>query len=233
MNFGKSLLVLSALTISAFAGAQTHLTKAQSLVNSLRTQGNNGAFTDASGDLNRYGAAYADVVMVWGPTAKVNAVCANFVTVLLMKSYTWTAKSAGFTTASPNPAQYHDAIETSSKGFTQVSQFENVLPGDLLMVKYNDDAGNFGHAMIVEDAALADEDLDTHVKTWSVKVIDCSKDTHTNDSRVFASRTTQGAGRGTIRVVTKNGAILGYSWSITSALYDPTVRHMVVGRLNK
>jgi hypothetical protein len=229
----------AAYTKSAFT-TQAHLTNAESLANTLRTQGENGTFTDANGKaLNQYGAAYKDVVMVWTPTAKVNAVCSNFITVLLEKTYGWKAKTAGFATASPDPAMYHDAIEANAKGFTHITEFENVAPGDLLISEYHDDHANIGHAMIVRNAQVVDEDEETGIHEWAVEVIDCTKNIHSNDSREFidadgtVTATTQGVGRGTMRVLTLDGDIVGYSWSFRngSVLYTPDVRHLTLGRL--
>lgn len=218
-----------------------HLTNADSLANALRTQGENGTFKDAAGvPLNQYGASYKDVVLVWGPTAKANAVCANFITVLLEKTYGWKAKTAGFSSASPDPSMYHDAIENNQYGFTHITEFENIAPGDLLMSEYYDDHANVGHAMIVRNAQVIDEDEDSGIREWAVEIIDCTKNIHSNDSREFVkadgtvTATTQGVGRGTIRVLTLDGDIVGYSWSFRngSIIYTPDVRHLTLGRLN-
>lgn len=239
---------LAMLAVAAACGAAytktavttpTHLTNADTLVTKLRTQGLNGEFNDAAGKpLNQYGAAYKDVVMISTPTAKVNAVCANFITVLLEKTYGWKAKTAGFTSVSPDPAMYHDAIESNSNGFTHIEEFENAAPGDLLMAEYYDDHANVGHAMIVRNVELLDEDEDTGIREWSVEVIDCSKNIHSNDSREFVKAdgtvlATQGAGRGKMRVLTQDGEIVGYSWSFRngSIIYTPDVRHLTLGRL--
>jgi hypothetical protein len=241
MNLSKNLSTLAMATFALVASTApvnttpAHLQQADALVNALRTQGENGVFTDAQGNaLNQYGASYANVVMVWGPTAKVNAVCANFITVLLENSYAgWTAKNAGFNSNSPNPAMYHDAIEANACGFEKVDEFEDIEAGDFLVSKYLD-GSSIGHAMIVRNAAMVTEDEETGEKTWAVEIIDCSKDTHTNDSRVFLGKKTQGAGRGVMRVFTLDGEITGYSWSFSSGsiIYGPNTRHLTLGRLS-
>ena len=219
--------------------APNHLVNADNLVSKIRTQGENGQFNDADGKpLNQYGASYKDVVMVWTPTAKANAVCSNFITVLLEKTYGWKAKAAGFSSASPDPSMYHDAIEKGQYGLTKVQEFENIAPGDLLMAEYYDDHANIGHAMIVRNAQLLDEDEETGLREWAVEILDCTKNIHSNDSREFVKAdgtvtVTQGVGRGTMRVLTQDGDIVGYSWSFRngSVIYTPDVRHLTLGRL--
>ncbi|MGV3618109.1 MAG: hypothetical protein ACO1SV_22515 [Fimbriimonas sp.] len=245
-NLKKTLAVI--LAVAAYGAAHTaatdptpaHLTKAETLVTTLRTQGLAGNHTAANGKaLNNYGASWADAYAVWGPTATVDAQCSSFVTLVLQSSYAgWSAKKAGFTTASPTAAMYYDAIEADKNGFAKVDEFEDVRPGDFLMAKYLDENANTGHAMIVRNAAVVDTDETTGVSTWSVQVIDCSSSTHSNDTREFtqtdgSTLVTKGAGRGTMRVLTKEGDIVGYSWSFRSGstIYPPDIRPLVLGRL--
>jgi hypothetical protein len=244
--FTKALAILAAVAAYGMAHTETttdapaHLNAANAIVNKLRAQGDAGQHTDAAGKaLNNYGASWANAYAVWGPTAKVDAQCSSFVTLVMQNSYAgWTAKKAGFSTASPTAAMYHDAIESQTKGFVKVGEFEQIRLGDFLMAKYLDDSSNTGHAMIVSGAAEVDEDEETGIKTWAVQVIDCSSSTHSNDTREFAQTdgttlVTEGAGRGTMRVFTKDGDIVGYTWSFRngSTLYTPEVRHLTLGRL--
>lgn len=216
-----------------------HLTAANNVAAGLRSQGEKGEFKDANNvAYNQYGADFASAYITTSPKYKVNAVCANFVTLILQGSYPgWTPKGAGFNSTSPNPAMYHDAIENDQYGFEHVDEFEDIEAGDLLMAKYLDGSGP-GHAMIVRNVALLAEDTTTHERMWSVQVIDCSKDTHSNDTREFTKTdgtkfATQGAGWGEMKVVTKDGDITGYSWSFRngSTFYTPSVRHLTLGRL--
>jgi hypothetical protein len=245
MKIKKGLAIIVALAAYSASHAQSgttpaHLAAADAIVTSLRAQGQKWEFHDASGNpYNFYGAEWPNAYAVWGPTAKVNARCASFVTLVMRKAYSgWTAKNAGFAGESPTAAMYYDAVETSTKGFTKVAQFEQVRPGDFLMAKYLDGSPETGHAMIVRSAAIADQNEGTGVTTWAVQVIDCSTSIHSNDTRKFSypmglSITTQGAGRGTMRVLTKNGKITGYSWSNSSdsKIYTPQVRALTLGRL--
>ena len=237
-------IVVAFAAYGAAKAAQTapaHLTSADAIVTKLRTQGQAGQFTDAQGmPLNHYGASWANAFAIWGPTARVDAQCSSFVTLVMQNAYVgWTAKKAGFTSASPTAAMYHDAIESNTKGFKKVGEFEDALPGDFLMAKYFDDSANSGHAMIVRSAAIVDTNPATGITTWSIQVIDCSSGVHSNDTREFVgpnggSFETNGAGRGTMRVRTKNGDIVDYSWSFKngSILYKPSTRHLTLGRLS-
>ncbi len=227
---------------SAGPGVPAHLVAADDLVSRLRAQGEAGQHLDPNGvPHNRYGAAWKNAFAIWTPMARVDAQCSSFVTLVLQVAYPgWTAKKAGFGGASPTAAMYHDAIESNSKGFKKVGAFEQMAPGDFLMAKYLDGSDNTGHAMIVRDADLVGYDAKTKVKTWAVQVIDCSRSFHSDDTRVFllnntTAYETQGAGRGWMRVLTKNGAITGYSWSWRngSTLYLPHQRHLTLGRLAK
>ncbi|AIE85671.1 hypothetical protein [Fimbriimonas ginsengisoli] len=233
-------LILGAMQAFAAASTPTHLAAADQLVTTLRTQGDNGIFTDATGTpLNRYGAAWADAYVFWGPTARAYAQCNNFMTLLLQNSYPgWTAKGAGFSSASPTAAMYHDAIEGNLYGFQKVSNFSNILPGDLLVAKYFDGSDNTGHVMLVRGAQAMGTD-GAGVTTWQIEVIDCSKSNHSQDTRVFnlgpnTTFATGGVGRGLMQVFTKNGAILAYTWSLAngSPVYYPAARHLTLGRLS-
>jgi len=224
---------------AAFDGP-AHLSAADSLVSKLRSQGEAGLFTTSTGTpLNHYGASWSSAYAIWNPTAMVDAQCSSFVTLVMQASYPgWTAKGAGFGTASPTAAMYHDAIETNTHGFAKVADFNDIMPGDFLMAKYYDDSASTGHAMIVRDAQEIAVDPNTGITTWAVQVIDCSKSGHSSDSRDFLQAngtviSTNGAGRGTMCVMTQNGAIVAYAWSFNSGstLYTPSVRHLTLGRL--
>jgi hypothetical protein len=242
----KKTLILIAAVIASLAGASqgttapVHLTAAEALVGSFRAQGEAGVFSDSNGvPLNHYGASWANAYLVWGPTAKADAQCSSFLTLLLQNSYAgWTAKKAGFTSASPTAAVYHDAIEGNACGFRRVSDFASILPGDVLAAKYYDDSDNTGHVMLVRGAQALSTDA-AGVTTWEVDVIDCSKSNHSQDSRVFTlapgtTFATGGVGHGLMRVFTQNGGIVAYSWSFAngSTVYGPSVRHLVLGRLS-
>lgn len=230
-----SVVALSLALMTAEAASTTHLVNAQTLVAQLRTQGEAGLFFDPNGvEYNLYGASWSSSYISWTVPASVHAVCSNFYIRLMMASYTnWTAKGVGFTSTSPNSAAIHDAIEAGACKYVKVANFGDCQPGDVMAIKYFDDASaNSGHTMIFESATPTLTYADGSVR-WSVKVIDCSSGPHSNDTRVFATRTSSGAGSGYLYVYTRNGTVTGYSWkqSNGSTVYAPAVRHLTVGRL--
>lgn len=220
---------------SCDAASTTHLVNAQTLVAQLRAQGEAGVFFDANGvEYNLYGAPWSSSYISWTVPASVHAVCSNFYIRLMMASYAgWTAKGVGFTSSSPNSAAIHDAIEAGACRYVKVANFADCQPGDVMAIKYFDDASsNSGHTMILEGATPNLTYADGSIR-WSVKVVDCSSGPHSNDTRVFPSRTSSGAGSGFLYVYSRNGAVTGYSWKQTSGstVYAPAVRHLTVGRL--
>jgi len=237
-KFAATLLLGAALAGFGMASNTVHLNRAMLLVNNMRLQGEKGLFTAPNGKpLNQYGAAWPNAMVSIGSPARTYARCSSFVTLMMMISYPgWTAQNAGFGSASPTAAMYHDAFEASSNGFKKVPKFSLAHPGDLLAVKYSDPDDDTGHIMILVDAVAGAPDANG-VTPWTVDVIDCSKSGHSQDTRNFSlgggtTIETNGAGSGKMLVFTKNDKIVGYAWSLLngSTIYTPDVRHMTIGR---
>lgn len=241
-SFFRHVAVGLVLAASAFGvqakASTTHLTKAQLLVNNLRAQGERGVFNAPNGKLlNEYGASWNSAMIAMGGPARCYGRCASFLTLMLMISYPgWSARGAGFDSASPDAAMYHDAINDNLYGFAHVNGFSNTLPGDILAVKYSEPDGDSGHIMMVLNATHGQADANG-VMPWTVEVIDCSKNTHSDDTRNFnylgiGTYSSTGAGRGKILVYTQNDEIVGYAWSLAngSQVYLPADRNMTVGR---
>ena len=220
--------------VTAPAQSVDHLNLAQDLVAQLRTQGENGEFFDGGGtEYNEYGASWSESFIDFGSPAYVHAVCSNFYIRLMMAAYPgWTAKSVGFAGSSPNAATIHDAIEANACQYVRVPTFAAWQPGDVIAIKYLDGSSSSGHVMVLEHATPVTTYRDGTIR-WSVRVIDCSSGPHSQDTRVFPSYTSSGAGRGSMYIFTLNGAVTGYSWSQSSGskIYAPAARHLTLGRL--
>jgi hypothetical protein len=225
-------LLASAAFVSA--APTTHLDNARTLVTHLRAQGEAGMFFDQNNvEYNQYGAPWSEVLLDYREPAYADAVCSSFLTRLLMDSYAgWSAKGNGFASVSPTAAVYHDAITAGFGGFRQIGAFENIKPGDILAAKYLDASTDTGHIMIVNNAVPGEPDAKNYIR-WSVQVIDCSKSTHSADTRTFPSYTSRGVGMGWMYVWTRWNKITSYAWSQRSGslVYTPDVRHLVLGRL--
>ncbi|HSI72081.1 MAG TPA: hypothetical protein VK934_02805 [Fimbriimonas sp.] len=228
-----ALLLLASVSVAS-AAPTVHLENARSLVSHMRAQGELGMFFDQNNvEYNQYGANWANVVLDYHEPAYANAVCSSFLTRLLMDSYAgWTAKGKGFASASPTAAVYHEAVSASFGGFREVKVFENIKPGDILAAKYLDGSADTGHIMIVNDAIAGPPDAKGYIR-WSVQVIDCSKSTHSTDTRGFPNYTSRGVGMGWMYIWTRWNKIVSYAWSQRngSIVYTPEVRHLVLGRL--
>jgi len=239
----KSFATATVCVLVAFSAQQAraqstlHLNTAQAVVAQMRAQGETGEFFDDNNvEYNKYGASWSKSLFVLDDPAYVHAQCSSFFTHVMMASYPgWTGQSAGFGSASPTAAEYHDAIEAGVNGFRQVKLFANIRPGDILAAKYFDGSANTGHVMIVNDAIPGTPDANG-ITRWSVQVIDCSSGIHSSDSRVFleSGYVSSGAGIGWMYVYTKSNHITGYSWSQAngSRFYRPAVRHLILGRLS-
>lgn len=170
-------------------------------------------------------------------------VCATFLTCLLKQAYglTTTDMKTWLGSTSPSSQIYHDAI-VAENGFARVLRMEEVLPGDVLAIRYDEDGSVTGHIAIVASAPaprLATRPLIAGTTQFEVTVLDSSSSVHgSNDSRIEADGTLDtGAGRGVMRLYADaDGTVIGYTWSTStgSVFYGlDSTRHLVVGRLNR
>jgi len=169
-------------------------------------------------------------------------VCGTFVTLLFQRAYAMT--SADFTdwmdTASPDAAAYHDAI-VAENGFELVTHIDDILPGDLIAIKYPDGSAQSGHVAIATDLPVRHKMVSPIIKAtrqFEVFIIDSTNTPHgKTDSRVKPDGSVDtGAGSGSMRLYTDpHGKIVGHSWStaVSDGFYDMSSRHLVVGRLSR
>jgi hypothetical protein len=130
---------------------------------------------------------------------------------------------------SPNAAQYHDAIVAGS-GFSRIFSVPQMMPGDLLVLKYPASQNSSGHVMMVQknistlqdrskskQSFLKDGGMPAIAGFYDVTVIDSSSTFHgSSDTRAAKPG---GIGRdGVFRIFVDSGNdIVGYTWSTVSS----------------
>lgn len=168
--------------------------------------------------------------------------CSPFITLLMMKSYGWTSStfSNWMASTSPSSDKYYDAINQQN-GFLKIDSVDDILPGDIIAIKYPAGSSVTGHAMIVKSLAHARNSSSPTIANtvqYEIQVIDSSQTGHgPTDTRLNPDGTfNSGAGIGVFRLYTNNYLeLVGYTWSTysNSTYYDINTRPIVVGRLNK
>ena len=169
-------------------------------------------------------------------------VCGTFVTLLFQRAYGLTSSdfTAWMNTASPDAAAYHDAI-AAENGFERITHVSDILPGDLIAIKYPAGNSSSGHVAVVTARPVRHEMVAPIIKaTWQfeISLIDSTNTPHgSSDSRVKADGSIDpGAGVGSMRLYTDpQGEIVGHAWSpeVGGGFHDQTSRHLVVGRLDR
>jgi hypothetical protein len=226
-----SLLMTLPLAPAFAQGTPAHLAWGQKLV------------AEALPQNNAYGSSpsYIHFKGIDGYAVTENrTVCATFVTALYQRAYGWngTTFQTWMGSTSPNAALYHDTIAAGT-GFWVVSKVTDILPGDVIAVKYPAGSDSSGHAMLAETVPVvrtASSPLVNGTTQYEVTVLDSSESGHgPTDTRLHSNGTWgNGAGRGVLRLYADSqGLITGYTWSTysNSAYYAQNVRNLVVGRL--
>lgn len=164
--------------------------------------------------------------------------CSGFLLALFSQAYGLTGVDYKSWTGStrPSAAMIHDYIK-KNKRFTTMTTVTDIIPGDVIAIKYLDGTvGSTGHIALVDGAPqelVATAPLLPATKQWSVRIIDSTETPHsTGDSRQLTSGSYSGLGTGTMRLYTDlSNRIIGYSWSLSkySIVYQRS-RDIVVGR---
>ena len=220
-------LMLAAAAAPALANP-VHVTEAETLLADLSVS-----------KQNVYGSSPSYIK--WnGRASQARTVCGAFITNLLMHSYSWTTNTLTqwLGTTSPYADTYHDAI-LAHNNFTPIINIQNVQPGDIIAIKYNDSSVT-GHTMMVDSLAKAERaqsPLVAGTTQYALTVIDSSSGHHgAADTRVTAPSTTHnGIGKGDIRVyVNASLRPVGYSWSNEpgSQYYSMAQRSLAIGRID-
>lgn len=188
--------------------------------------------------VNEYGSN--PTFLRWGhPTREARTVCGSFVTRLIERSYGLTAQEihhwlgAGGTDA----VDWWNVI-AHEKGFRRLRRIDEIQPGDVLAIKYDDGSKDTGHVMVADDAPVpisAVSPLVSGTEQYRLAVIDSSASGHgPEDSRHRPGGGFGGIGRGFARLYAdQKGRIVGYAWSETpkSTFYQAPERKLAIGRL--
>lgn len=229
-----------------------HHTGAQLLLAQILQSQAAGVFADAQGvSINRYGGSWSSptdpsFVRFADPGAGIlpgnNSKCSSMISRLLQtlhgwnwnqSAYAFTDPVSGLLTQKPSPEAYqYGALIQQGRGFTPLGFANQIQPGDVL-AWWLAGSTESDHVMLVQEMrwgtlrnyptglpnsnpALAG------MQFLEVRVIDCSSDTHTQDSRwvnVNGSLThIAGIGEGTIGLLLDaSGRIVGRTWSLPEA----------------
>ena len=181
------------------------------------------------------------------PHAEAHTDCTGFVGSVLERAGCSIRRSPLISNARntlPTIDDYFDSI-SHQKGFKRIDIITDILPGDIIVVKYN--IGNSGvrktypgHVMLA-DAVPVSRVKDTKpiiegTKQWEITILDSTIGYHgTTDTRYRTTGTMQsGVGRGVLRLYTgEGGKVIGYSNSIhqKSVYYDNSNQPLVIGRV--
>jgi len=169
------------------------------------------------------------------------SVCSALIAHLMMQAYGY--RPADFASwlggRFPRAAGIHDAI-AAGHGFDPVLRIAEIRPGDVLAIKYPPGSHPTGHVLLAASRPVerrATEPIVPGTVQYELSVIDSSHTGHgPTDTRHYAKgKFHSGVGEGLFRLYAgPNGALVGYSWSVTKAseVYTPSERHLVIGRLN-
>jgi hypothetical protein len=171
--------------------------------------------------------------------------CSGFINALIKQTYGCDEKYFKSWMGKTRPLAYHyyDAIAAENQ-FTIIRNINDIQPGDLTAIKYNDRPehdDNTGHLLLVAKrpqhrnaTALVEPGMDQ----YEITVIDASKSPHgKSDSRHTPDGTAYaGLGKGLFRLYAgEKGVITGYSWSVERPKidFDPFSNPVIVGRIKE
>ncbi len=232
----RAALALTVLCFVALLAAPTaaqadHLWWAEQLVNNISPENN-------TYDAN---PSYVTWAGVGGATQYTNRTyCSGFLTQVLMQGHGFTGDdiAAWLGSTSPTAVAYHDAI-VAGDGFDRISTVDRIAPGDILAIRYPEDASMTGHVAILQSAAtlrVASAPTVSRTRQFEVWVADSSRAPHGPlDTRMSPDGTSlTGAGLGVMRLYADNaGRIVGHTWSTSSGslFRDQSSYHVAIGRL--
>ena len=191
--------------------------------------------------VNEYGSR--PTFLRWShPTREARTVCATFVAHLLEHTYGWKSETIQqwLGANGADASEWWEAV-VKENGFQRFHKIEDVRPGDLLVIKYNDGSKDTGHIMLVDQTPqriAATAPLARGTEQYHVEVIDSSASGHgpTDTRHKPDGGFTGGIGKGAVRLyANRDGRIVGYAWSETSksTFYHSPERELVVGRLTR
>jgi NlpC/P60 family len=221
------LACATAIAGNAHAEPPPHVVAAQHVVDAL--------------DLSNTDYAHGQGTVDWSGTVASHTDCSGFIDHLLMHvdGYAPDDFKRWFGSRRPTARRYHDAI-VEGRGFTSVAKVEDLLPGDLIAIKYITRQDNTGHVMLVVDAPrriTPSVPIVEGTTQWAITVIDSSESGHgpadTRHKHGSGGNDHDGLGRGEFRLYAdKTGAVAGFAWSTAKAsrFVPPADEHAVLGR---
>ncbi len=163
--------------------------------------------------INEYGSQ--PTFLRWNhPTREARTVCATFITHLFEHTYGWKEEDIQQWIGSngADASEWQEAI-VHENGFRHLKTVDEVHPGDILAIKYNDGSKDTGHIMVVDEEPehiTASSPIEPETKQYRVEVIDSSASGHgpTDTRHKPDGGFTGGIGQGTIRLYVDEGRIL-------------------------
>ncbi len=195
-------------------------------------------------DLEHTGYEHGEGRVVWSGACESHADCSGFVSALFKQAYGYddVQFKKWFGTARPLAARYHDTI-LKHAGFAEVTRAGDILPGDILAIKYTEprDDKNTGHVMVVAGAVRKMESkapLKDDTIQWEVPVVDSSSSGHGltdwRHGKGKDGKDHDGLGAGVFRIYTdSDGKVAGYTWSVLAGSHfvGQAEHHLAIGRL--
>ncbi len=234
--FRKLLLTLTlavpCLAIVGQPSAPKHLDEAVKLLEDIKP------------DTTSY--RHKDNVVKWkgengAVAAEAHTDCSGFINSLILHSYPqYTADALKKWLGKPRPTadSYYEAM-VAQKGFTRITKIDDIQPGDMIAMKYPPGSGNTGHIVVVRSPPrprAASAPLVAGTDQWEVSIIDSSMSGHgkTDTRRKDDGTYRNGLGSGILRLYSKSGIAIGYSWSVLAAseFNDGKTKPMAIGRLD-
>jgi len=162
------LPLLTGIAVAQHAKLPPHLADAQRLVQRL--------------DLKNTNYEHGPPRVVWEGVCESHTDCSGFIDALLTHTYGYNPEAfkRWFDSHRPSARRYHDAI-AEGRGFAEIKSAGDVLPGDILAIKYLVEKANTGHVMLVVDRPQQiqpKEPLVAGTQQWQVTVIDSSHTGH-------------------------------------------------------
>jgi len=190
---------------------------------------------------------HKDNVVSWGDDGnnlQCYTDCSGFINALIAKSFNWKDDDfkAQFGYRRMFAYHYYDAI-SSGNHFQQVKNINDILPGDIIALKYADRSeheDNTGHVMLIISRPRPHRPskiLEPNTLQYEVEIIDCSKSPHGKSDTRFTGdgQEYSGLGKGLFRLYTDgSGNIVAYSWSTGNPKegFNPFENAVTVGRFS-
>jgi hypothetical protein len=179
--------------------------------------------------------------------------CASFVSAVLKHTYPWATDDyfdSHFEDPSPEAAEYQAGFAGNpGPHLRRIDRVADLLPGDLIAIKYDNDPDNTGHIVMVREVkGIYTNSMNFPGETqYAVEILDCTSDAHGEfglasyaaypDTRMVAKTGNfTGAGIGHMMFYASNttGLFSRYRWSVNTVegkTYPTAVRPISAARV--